>query len=441
MSSDPGWNTYTWSGLTLSQADLDEMKIKFNSTTPDWQQSSGDPEYQDFDYVQFGDVLDSTLGDSNDEFVITGWLFPTILASNESDNGVKNVFFAKDGNVEIGINESGFLQVFLSNATNGAVGTYGFTNAIPLNQWTYVAVRYNKSDVDVLIGDTWCRDALGGPSEPWNGGSYLKSGSNLTIGAETTNYSCFAGKIDEISVFNASLNDVQIEAHMGNLIVSISPGVAKENGQGGWTLITSEGELVDGYLNFEVNATGNEIESIEFYLSRTQPDFQTQSEEDWDFLTSFNHDSSYYSYLLNSRDLPDSDTWYFISKAIDIDSNTVYEYYSTYFGIEHFYDLIDYTYLDKNGRINHNSDFGVVPIDGLEWHLSSLNLYVNYSNDIDFLKTVSYSDLYSNYWLIELSELSGWVSNKGLSPDNYDISFVAQANLSYDFGEPFYIYN
>ncbi len=434
MSSSPGWNTYTWSGLSLPQTDLDGMKIRFNSTTPE----SQDPEYQNFDFVQFGDVLDSTLGASNDKFVVTGWLFPTSLTSDQNENGIKNLFFAKEGNIEIGINESGFVQIYLSNATTEAVGTYGFDNAIPLNQWTYIAIRYNKSDVDVLIGDMWCRDALGGISEPWNGGSYLKSGGALTIGA---NYSCFAGIIDEISVFNISLTDAEIEAHMGDPSVSIFLGVAKEDGQGGWTFITTLGELIGGYLNFEVNATDNEVESMEFYLSRSQPDFQTQTEADWDFLASFSFDSAYYSYLLNSRDLPDSNSWYFVCKATDVDENVVYEYYNTYFAIEHFHDLINYTYLDKDGRINHNSNLGVVPIDGFEWHISSLNLYVNYSNDIDYLKSVSYTDLYSYYWLIDLVELQNWASNKGLSPDNYEISFVVQANLSYSFGEPFYLYN
>ena len=298
------------------------MKIKFDSERPDPDQ--GPLIYANFDYAQFGDVLDASLGSSNDIFVITGWLYPTSFTSNLSDNLVKNVFFAKDGNIEIGINESGILELYINTNSIETTGTYGFANAIPLDQYTYFAVRYNQSDVDVLIGETWCRDALGGINEPWNGGGNLKIGGNLTIGAETTNFSCFAGSIDEISVFNTSLTDAQVEAHMGNLIVSISLGVSKENGIGGWTLISSAGEIVDGYLNFEVNATDNEVDSVELHLSRVLPDFQTQTENDWDFLASFNYDSSYYSYLLNSRDLPDSSSWYFISKATYIDNNTFY---------------------------------------------------------------------------------------------------------------------
>ncbi|GAH36343.1 unnamed protein product, partial [marine sediment metagenome] len=84
---------------------------------------------------------------------------------------------------------------------------------------------------------------------------------------------------------------------------------------------------------------------------------------------------------------------------------------------------------------------GVVPIEGFEWYITSLNVFVNFSNDIDYLKSVSYNDLYSYYWLIDLVELQNWALNKGLSPDNYDVNFVIEANLSYSFGNPFYLYN
>jgi hypothetical protein len=437
MESGEGWYTYSWSGLNLPQADLDGMKIKFGSEQP----TAGGIIQENFDYVQFGDVLDDTLGSSNDEFVITGWLYPTNLASNQSSNGIKNVFFAKDGNIEIGVNESGFLQLYLNTNSIEATGTYGFANAISLNQWSYIAIRYNQSDVDVLIGEIWCREALGGTLEPWDGGGTLQTGGSLTIGAETASFASFTGILDEISVFNASLTDSQVETHMGNPIVSISPGVSKEDGTGGWTLITTPGEIIDDYLNFEVNATGNEVESMEFYLSNIEPNFQTQTEADWDLLASFNYDSSYYSYLLNSRDLPDNDSWYFISKATDISDNTVYDFYNVYFAIEHFHDLVNYTYIDQGGRINHNSHIGVVPIEGFEWHISSLNVFVNLSNDIDCIKSVSYNDLYSYYWLIDLVELQNWALNKGLSPDNYLVNFVIEANFSYSFGKPFYLYN
>ncbi len=76
LGTSPGWHTFTWTGLSATQTDLDNMKIKFESERPDPEQ--GAAIYSDFDYVQFGDVLDDALGDFNDEFVITGWLYPTI---------------------------------------------------------------------------------------------------------------------------------------------------------------------------------------------------------------------------------------------------------------------------------------------------------------------------------------------------------------------------
>ncbi|KKK78190.1 hypothetical protein LCGC14_2846050, partial [marine sediment metagenome] len=198
MGSTSVWNTYTWSGLSLSQTDLDGMQIKFTSVIP----QKGAPIYSNFDNVQFGDILDFPLGITNDKFMISAWVYPTAFTSNESNNGVKNTFFSKAGNLEIGINESGYITVYINSNGVEATAAYGISGAIPLNSWSRVVLVYDQSNVDVLIGSTWYYSAVGAVAEPFAGGGNLVNGGDFTIGGELTKYSSFTGLLDEIAVYN-----------------------------------------------------------------------------------------------------------------------------------------------------------------------------------------------------------------------------------------------
>ncbi|KKK50836.1 hypothetical protein LCGC14_3121040, partial [marine sediment metagenome] len=127
--------------------DIDQLRIDYNSTV-------GYSDYRDYDFIQWGDILDETLGTSS-EFVIMTWIFPTAFNSNKSVNDVQNVFISKDGNLEIGITDSGRLQIYLNTINIEANATYGNSGAISLNSWQFIAIRYNNSNVDVMIHDTW----------------------------------------------------------------------------------------------------------------------------------------------------------------------------------------------------------------------------------------------------------------------------------------------
>ncbi|KKL56451.1 hypothetical protein LCGC14_2245280, partial [marine sediment metagenome] len=209
----PNWYTYTWTGLSYTQGDLDNMQIEFKSIRPD--SIPGVPTYENFDYLQYGDILDLAIGSTNTQFVVTGWVNPTLLTSSLSANSIHNVFISKEGNLEIGIDQTGKLEVYLNPSPASATGVYGNTTVfVPTDQWTYIAVRYDQGDVDVLIGETWFYKTST-DTEPWSGGGSMNSGNDFTIGAELTDYTCFNGKLDEISVFNYTLSDTEIELHGG----------------------------------------------------------------------------------------------------------------------------------------------------------------------------------------------------------------------------------
>ncbi|MFW9970897.1 MAG: LamG domain-containing protein, partial [Candidatus Odinarchaeota archaeon] len=392
------------------------------------------------DIVNFTDILD----DSFDSlaWTISTWIYPIAYTSNQSNNGIQNCFVSKDGILEIGVNESGIL-VYLNTYNVETTAIYGYPYSIPLNEWIFVAVRFNNSgnDVDVLIQDTWCRSAFGGANEPWSGGGVLKSGGNLVIGAESTLNSCFTGKLDDISVFNSSITDAEVESHSGGPVLELDVKVYKEDSQDVWTPITTPGDIIDGYLLFEVNSTGKPINTLEFYLSDVEPNLQNPNPDDWNLIAYFNYDHYDYRYQEQSYHFPDDSSWYFVVKATDDLNNAVYDSYDTYFGINHFDKLLNFTYLGKEGRINHNSEIGVIPKEECDWHISSLNIYINYSGGIDYLTTVDYTNLCSNYWLIYLDSLSNWVLNKSLGPDNYNLNFIIEANLTYGSAFPAFYHN
>ncbi|KKN00681.1 hypothetical protein LCGC14_1135380, partial [marine sediment metagenome] len=443
MATTPAWNVYIWPGLRLSQSDLDGMIVLFESEPPQSVQQA----YENFDYVDFDDILDNSLGTSDSEFMITAWIYPTQFASNTSINGVKNVFFSKTGIIELGVNETGILQVHILTNNKNITAEYGFPGAITLNSWNFVAVRYNNSgnDVDILINDVWCREPIGGPPEPWDTGGFLEEGGKLIIGAEISTYSCFTGKLDDISVFNATLTDLEIESHRGGPFLAIDTTVLKEDGQGGWMPITIPGEVIEGRLKFDVNSTGKPINALEFYLSSTEPDLQSPNPNDWNLLP--------YTYTRpqeigfeelywldeDSWNLPNSSSWYFVSKATDDIGNVVYDYYSTYFGVDHFDELINFTVKDMNGRIGVGQDYDHIGVSSnYESHINSFDIYINESDDIDLLTTINYTDIDDVIYLSQ--SLSTWITSKSLTPDNYNINFIIVANLTYD-GFPFYLYN
>ncbi|KKL22806.1 hypothetical protein LCGC14_2431720, partial [marine sediment metagenome] len=332
------------------------------------------------------------------------------------------------------------LQIYLNTISVETNATYGNSGSISLNSWQFIAIRYNDSNVDVMINDLWIYNATGAIPEPWNGGGNLVNGGDFTTGAETTDYSCFSGSIEQLSVFNKSIGNLEIEDHKGMPMLSLSTRVSKEDGLGGWTPITTNEELIEGYVNFEVNASDNDVKSLAFYISDSEPDIVNPEPNNWSLIVTYTNNIPSYNYPKNSWTIPDN-SWYFVAKGVDIYNNTVYDYYNFSFKIDHFNDLINFTYLSKNGRINEHSQIGVIPKAEFEWPISEIELYINYSNDIDSLANLSYYELYSNDWLIYLDSLSDWILDKGLTPNNYNVNFILKANFTYGQEFPYYTFN
>ncbi len=256
---------------------------------------------------------------------------------------------------------------------------------------------------------------------------------------------CFIRKNDEVSVFNRTLRYLELVVHKGSLVGFLTSKISKEDGLVGWTPLISSGELQDGFINFECNASSTDISSIELYLTETEPVLQNLNFDNWYLLDSINYEeeefSEPFSVVMNTYDIPDGDSWFLVAKGYDANNYPVYDYYEFSFRTEHFDELIDFNYIDTNGRINKNSDLEVIPLEGYADHIANLKLFVNLSNDIQYLTNVSYNDLTSNDWKISLESLSNWAIDNNLIPDTYIINFIVEAELTYapNFGN--YLFN
>ncbi|MBD3216470.1 MAG: hypothetical protein GF311_27905, partial [Candidatus Lokiarchaeota archaeon] len=398
-------------------------------------------EYSYFDYINYGDILDDAFSETS-QFVATVWINPSEFSSNESQNGVQNVVLSKQNMLEIGVNESGYLHVWINTQEGSSVATYGKENAIKTNQWQFIAVRYDSGNVDAYLNDQWYYSAIGETAEPWENCTLTTSGSNMTIGAELNTYSCFTGAVDEVSIYRRAVNDFVIEQQKGYDILTINAEVLREDGQGDWIPLLTSGEVLEGelLLRSSVLSENIEIKYMNLYLSSNPPNMSDPNEENWTLLTEYTYTDEQYNLPLNSFDIPDNESWYFIVKASDIEDYVVFDTYTIsnekiYFGIDHFDTAVSYTYIDSTGKINHNSQIGLTPLEDFVYHIDTLDLYVGLTNESNFDKLNSeplfYQEIEDNYNLIPLDLLNGWTDNRSLGPEEYNVSFNVELHLSY----------
>ncbi|MFX1314255.1 MAG: hypothetical protein ACFE9T_00190 [Promethearchaeota archaeon] len=232
--------------------------------------------------------------------------------------------------------------------------------------------------------------------------------------------------------------------------LNIRASVYKEDGLGGWTPIINSSEKIEGNINFEcekLSKSSKIIELLEFYLANSIPDLLNPNPEDWSRIYTFNEDMVNYSAIIDSQTIPDDD-WYFIVRAIDKTGVIVYDAYNISnqlisFLIDHFESSVSFNYMDIGGRINQNSYITIIPLIQFEQYIDKLDIYIKLQEAIDLLTEppINYSEIISNYHLIDLTILSAWINNKSLTPNEYNISFIIELHL--DYGEQYskYIQN
>ncbi|MEJ2278700.1 MAG: LamG domain-containing protein, partial [Candidatus Lokiarchaeota archaeon] len=399
-------------------------------------------------YVDFGNVLNNVFGSgSGNEFVVSMWIKPDQLTSSPSSHGVNNVFFSKsmnggDDNFELGISPDGELELYMNTYPSGeTIGTYGSKGTIITGNWLPIVIRYDQGNVDCLIGDTWYYISAQKP-EPWDGEiNFEDSNASIYIGGQ------FSGAIDEVAVYNTSLPHSEIEDSLLPYL-TLETTVYKQNIVGGWTPITTDGEILNNYiyLKCQKSPEAGYVTSMKFYLYDQLPDLQNPNPSLWNLLTDFTYNAENYSYIANELEFPDSEHWYFISRAVDTYNEIYYDIYDISgneisFAINHFNTSLEFDYVNRSGRINHLSQVLVNTPELMKGNIEFLNFYVSYMDNLSYLDTFNYSQLESFEWRPYLSALSEWKSQKGLVDGEYEIEVISEVKFNYTNFHNEYYYN
>ncbi|MBL7773213.1 MAG: hypothetical protein JNM95_10140 [Chitinophagaceae bacterium] len=147
------------------------------------------------DYIE---VADNNLIDLSTNFTISVWIFPTV-------NSAIGTIINKENSYEISRHPDGTIQYALSANGTGSDWAWVNTNIVaPLNAWSYITFVKTGSNVQVYL------NAVNGHTNSAQPASLAANTSNLRIGERTFTPEVFAGKLDDIKIYNTALSAVQV---------------------------------------------------------------------------------------------------------------------------------------------------------------------------------------------------------------------------------------
>jgi uncharacterized repeat protein (TIGR01451 family) len=148
----------------------------------------------------------ATIPDSNSldltNMTLEAWVYPT------AGGGWRDVVYK-------GPDDTYYLEGSSSSGppATGALASptvYG-TSSLPLNTWSHLAATYDHQTIRLYVNGTQVA------SGAWTGQIPNTTGA-LTIGSDPTYGQYFAGRIDEVRVYNTALTQAQIQADMATAI-------------------------------------------------------------------------------------------------------------------------------------------------------------------------------------------------------------------------------
>jgi Concanavalin A-like lectin/glucanases superfamily/Dockerin type I domain len=104
---------------------------------------------------------------------------------------------------------------YITTDVSGLQGVVG-PQALPLNTWTYLAATYNGAMLSVYVNGTVV------VSQPVSG-NIVPSVGPLRFGGNSIWGEYFAGKIDEVRIYNRALSQTEIQADMGTPVGTPTP--------------------------------------------------------------------------------------------------------------------------------------------------------------------------------------------------------------------------
>ena len=210
--------------------------------------------YGYFDNVQqqYLEIADTPLLDLSNAFTIGLWVKP----QRYPPSGLMTLV-SKDENYEFHLRPDGTINWWW-NTPAGAVQQFNSQASVPLDEWSYVAVRYENGAQTIFING----DVAG--SATFSGG-VANNNDPFQVGADqgaAARY--FSGFLDEVSVFDQALSDRQINQLQrqrtlcgGQEQVCVVPELTSSSFAQDWTATTFNNSDAPSIVNGRVRLTSN----------------------------------------------------------------------------------------------------------------------------------------------------------------------------------------
>ncbi|MBF4328016.1 LamG domain-containing protein, partial [Vibrio anguillarum] len=140
----------------------------------------------------------------SDQLTISAWVYPV----SRPANGGLHTIVAKDTNYEFHLDSQGRVFWYWERSSGGA-NTLTTSNVIPLNTWTHITIRYNRSASSNERQKIYINGVVAATNSD---NQPLKTNTvNLEIGRDyNSDNRTFSGRLDEVAIYNQALTDSQI---------------------------------------------------------------------------------------------------------------------------------------------------------------------------------------------------------------------------------------